>query len=151
MNKKIPEGFSSVTPMLLFKDARKAIDFYKRAFGATELYRIGEPGMIGHAELKLGNTIFMLADEHPSMDTVGPETLGGTPLTLMFYVDDVDAFTEKAVAEGLEVIRPVADQFYGDRSAGVRDACGNQWWIATHKEDVPPEELKRRAEAAMKQ
>src|SRR5688572_28876024 len=105
--KAIPDGYEGISPYLICKNAEAAIDFYTRAFGATELFRIGEPGMIGHAELKLGNTIFMLADEFPQMGAVGPETVGGTPVTLMFYVDDVDSFVGKAVAEGLVVERPL--------------------------------------------
>jgi len=146
--KPIPDGYEGISPYLICKNAEGAIDFYKRAFGATELYRIGEPGMVGHAELKLGNTIFMLADEFPQMGAVGPETIGGSPVTLMFYVDDVDAFTEKAIAEGLEVVRPVADQFYGDRSGHFKDPFGHQWCFATHKEELTPEEIGERAKAA---
>ena len=146
--KPIPDGYEGISPYLICKNAEAAIDFYKRAFGATELYRIGEPGMVGHAELKLGNTIFMLADEFPQMGAVGPETIGGSPVTLMFYVDDVDAFTAKAVAEGLEVVRPVADQFYGDRSGHFKDPFGHQWCFATHKEELTPEEIGERAKAA---
>jgi PhnB protein len=146
--KPIPDGYEGISPYLICKNAEGAIDFYKRAFGATELFRIGEPGMVGHAELKIGNTIFMLADEFPQMGAVGPETIGGSPVTLMVYVDDVDAFTEKAVTEGLEVVRPVADQFYGDRSGHFKDPFGHQWCFATHKEDLTPEEIGERAKAA---
>jgi len=146
--KPIPDGYEGISPYLICRNAEAAIDFYTRAFGATELYRIGEPGMIGHAELKMGNTIFMLADEHPALDTVGPEAIGGTPVTFMYYVDDVDAFAEKAIAEGLQVIRPIADQFYGDRSGHFKDPFGHQWCFATHKEDLSPEEIGERAAAA---
>jgi PhnB protein len=146
--KAIPDGYKGISPYLICKNAEKAIDFYKRALGATELYRIGQPGMVGHAELKLGNTIFMLADEFPPMGALSPETVGGTPVTLMFYVDDVDEFTAKAVAEGLEVVRPVADQFYGDRSGHFKDPFGHVWCIATHKEELTPEEIGERAKAA---
>jgi PhnB protein len=122
--KAIPEGYEGITPYLVCKNADAAIDFYTRAFGATELFRIGEPGMIGHAELKLGNAIIMLADEFPDLDALSPETVGGTPVTLMVYVEDVDAFVEKAVAEGLKVLRPIEDQFYGDRSGQFTDPFG---------------------------
>lgn len=146
--KAIPDGYEGISPYLICRNAEAAIDFYVKAFGAVEIYRIGEPGMIGHAELKLGNTIFMLADEHPDIQTVGPETIGGTPVTFMYYVNDVDSFTEKAIALGLEVMRPVADQFYGDRSGHFKDPFGHQWCFATHKEDLTPEEIGKRAEAA---
>ncbi len=146
--KPIPDGYEGISPYLYCRNAEAAIEFYTNAFGATELYRIGAPGMIGHAELKLGNTIFMLADEHPEMGAVGPETIGGSPLTLMFYVDDVDAFVENAVSHGLEIVRPVEDQFYGDRSGHFKDPFGHQWCFATHKEDLTPEEIGARAAAA---
>lgn len=145
--KAVPDGYEGVTPYLICKNAEAAIDFYKRAFGATELYRIGEPGMVGHAELKLGNSIIMLADEFPAMGALSPETVGGTPLTLMVYVEDVDKFTENAVKEGLEVMRPIEDQFYGDRSGQFKDPFGHQWCFATHVEDVSPEEIEKRAAA----
>ncbi len=145
--KAIPDGYEGITPYLICKNADAAIDFYKRAFGATEIYRIGAPGMIGHAELKIGNSILMLADEYPDMDALSPETVGGTPLTLMVYVEDVDAFTKKAVAEGLEVLRPVENQFYGDRSGYFKDPFGHKWAFATHVEDVSPEEIEKRAAA----
>src|SRR5688500_6306953 len=110
--KAIPAGYEGVTPYLICKNAEAASEFYKKAFGALELFRIGEPGMVGHAEMKIGNAIIMLADEHPQMGAVSPDSLGGTPVQLMIYVDDVDAFTTDAVAEGLTVLRPVEDQFY---------------------------------------
>jgi PhnB protein len=145
--KPIPEGCEGITPYLICKNAEAAIDFYKRAFGAEELYRIGGGGMIGHAEMKIGNAIFMLADEFPPM-AQSPETIGGSPVSLYVYVEDVDAFCAKAVEEGLEVIKPVADQFYGDRSGHFKDPFGHLWGIATHKEDLTPEELQARAAAA---
>lgn len=143
--KPIPDGYEGITPYLICKNAEGAIDFYKSAFGATELFRIGSPGMVGHAELKIGNAIIMLADEFPDLDAVSPETIGGTPVQLMVYVEDVDGFTQKAVAEGLQVLRPVQDQFYGDRSGQFRDPYGHMWTFATHIEDVSPEEMNRRA------
>lgn len=146
--KPIPEGYEGVTPYLICKNAEGAIDFYKKAFGAEELFRIGEPGMVGHAELKISNAIIMMADEFPDMGVVSPETVGGTPVHLMIYVEDVDAFTEKAIGEGLEVLRPVADQFYGDRSGQFKDPFGHVWAFATHIEDVSPEEMSERAKAA---
>ncbi len=145
--KAIPEGYEGVTPYLICKNAEAAIDFYKKAFGAEELFRIGAPGMVGHAELKIGNAVIMMADEHPDMGAVSPESLGGTPVQLMIYVADVDAFTEKAVAGGLEVMRPVQDQFYGDRSGQFKDPFGHIWAFATHIEDVSPEEMNKRAAA----
>lgn len=146
--KAIPDGYEGITPYLICKNAEAAIDFYKRAFGAVELFRIGGPGMVGHAEMKIGNAIFMMADEFPDMGAVGPETIGGSPVSLYIYVEDVDSFTEKAVAEGLEVLKPVADQFYGDRSGHFKDPFGHLWGFATHKEDLSPEELNERAKAA---
>ena len=143
----IPAGYEGVTPYLVCKNAEVAIEFYKRAFGAEELFRIGSPGMVGHAELKIGNAIFMLADEHPDMGIFGPETIGGSPVSLLVYTADVDAFTERAVAEGLTVLRPVVDQFYGDRSGQFKDPFGHVWSFATHTEDVSPEEMNNRAAA----
>ncbi|MEO7658573.1 MAG: VOC family protein [Pyrinomonadaceae bacterium] len=143
----IPEGYEGITPYLVCKNAERAIEFYKRAFGAEELFRIGGGGVIGHAEMKIGNAIFMLADEFPPM-AKSPETIGGSPVSLYIYVDDVDAFCEKAVAEGLEVIKPVADQFYGDRSGHFKDPFGHLWGFATHIEDLTPEQLNERAAAA---
>lgn len=145
--KAIPEGYEGVTPYLVCKNAESAIDFYTRAFGAVELFRIGSPGMVGHAELKIGKAVIMLADEHPDVGALSPQTIGGTAVTLMFYVEDVDTFSEKAVSEGLKVIKPVTDQFYGDRSGMFEDPFGHKWSIATHKEDVSPEEMNRRASA----
>src|SRR5687768_9686983 len=132
----IPAGYEGVTPYLICKNAEAAIDFYTRAFGATELFRLGEPGMVGHAELKLGNSVIMLADECPQMGAVSPDSVGGTPVTLMIYVEDVDTFTDNAIAQGLQVMRPVEDQFYGDRSGQFKDPFGHQWCFATHKEDL---------------
>ena len=144
----IPKGYEGITPYLICKNAEAAIDFYSRAFGAEELYRIGQPGMVGHAEMKLGNSIFMLAEEHSEMGALSPQTIGGTPISLYIYVEDVDKFTEKAIAEGLKVIKPVADQFYGDRSGHFEDPFGHKWGFATHVEDLTPEELSERAKAA---
>jgi PhnB protein len=144
----VPEGYEGITPYLICANAEAAIDFYKAAFGAEELFRIGQPGMVGHAEMKIGNAIFMLADEHPEINAQGPKSIGGSPVTLMIYVENVDDFTEKAIKEGLEVIKPVADQFYGDRSGMFRDPFGHLWSFATHIEDVTPQEMEERAAAA---
>ncbi|MFZ1701294.1 MAG: VOC family protein [Pyrinomonadaceae bacterium] len=144
----IPDGYEGITPYLICRNAEAAMDFYKRAFGAEELFRIGSPGMVGHAEMKIGKAIFMLADEFPDMKVLGPETIGGSPVSLYIYVENVDTFTEKAIAEGLEVLKPVADQFYGDRSGHFKDPFGHLWGFATHKEDLTPEQLNERASAA---
>jgi PhnB protein len=148
----IPEGYHSVTPYLIIKGAASAIDFYKKAFGATELMRMPGPGgQIMHAEIKIGDSPVMLADEYPEMDARSPQTIGGTPVGLALYVRDVDAMAKQAEAAGAKVLRPVADQFYGDRSCTLQDAFGHKWTIATHKEDVPPAEMKKRFEDWMKQ
>ena len=146
--KAIPAGYEGITPYLICKNAEAAIEFYKKAFGAEEICRMGEPGMIGHAELKIRDAIFMLADEFPDMGAVSPQTVGGSPVSLYVYVEDVDAFTEKAKAEGLKVLKPVSDQFYGDRSGHFEDPFGHKWGFATHKEDLTPEEIDARAKAA---
>ena len=145
--KAIPEGYEGITPYLICRNAEAAIDFYKRAFGAEELYRIGGPDMVGHAEMKIGNSIIMLADEFPPM-AVSPETVGGSVVSLYIYVEAVDSFTEKAIAEGLEVLKPVADQFYGDRTGHFKDPFGHLWAFGTHIEDLTPEEIGERAKAA---
>jgi PhnB protein len=146
--KPIPDGYEGITPYLICKNAEAAIDFYKRAFGAEEILRIGQPGTVGHCEMKIGNRIFMLADEFPDMGAMSPETVGGSPVSLYIYVEDVDGFTQKAVGEGLEVLKPVSDQFYGDRSGHFKDPFGHLWGFATHKEDLTPEQLNERAKAA---
>jgi PhnB protein len=149
--KAIPDGYHAITPYLSIKGAAEAIDFYKRAFGATERLRLAQPdGRIGHAELQLGDSCIMLADECPEMDFRGPGTLGGTPVHLHFYVDDVDAVVKRAVAAGATVVRPVQDQFYGDRSGSLADPYGHMWHVATHKEDLSMEEIQKRAAAAHK-
>lgn len=143
--KAIPDGYEGITPYLICKNAEAAIDFYAKAFGATEIMRMGKPGMVGHAEMKIGNAIFMLADEHPEIGALSPQSIGGSPVSLYVYVEDVDSFTEKAIAEGLKVLKPVADQFYGDRSGQFEDPFGHKWGFATHVEDIAPEEMKARA------
>ena len=144
----IPDGYEGITPYLICRNAEAAIDFYKRAFGAEELFRMGEPGKVGHCEMKLGKAIFMLADEFPDRDALSPETVGGTPVSLYVYVEDIDSFADKAIAEGIKVIRPVADQFYGDRSGYFEDPFGHKWGLATHVEDLTPEQMEERAKAA---
>jgi PhnB protein len=146
--KPIPDGYEGVTPYLICKNAEAAIDFYKRAFGAEEIMRMGEPGKVGHCEMRIGKANFMLADEFPDMDTLSPQSIGGTPVSLYVYVEDVDSFTEKAIAEGLKVLKPVADQFYGDRSGHFEDPFGHKWGFATHTEDLTPEEMNERAKSA---
>jgi PhnB protein len=145
--KSIPDGFEGVTPYLICKNAEAAIDFYKRAFGASEIVRLGQPGMVGHCEMKIGNAHFMLADEFPDRGALSPQTIGGSSVSLYVYVDDVDSFCQKAMSEGLEEIRPVADQFYGDRMGYFKDPFGHKWGFSTHKEDVTPEEMDARAKA----
>jgi len=145
----IPEGYHSVTPYLSIKGAAKAIDYYKQVFGATELFRMaGADGKIGHAEIKIGNSPIMLADEFPEMEFVSPQTLGGSPIGLMIYVDDVDTMFNQALSAGATEVKPLQDQFYGDRSGTLKDPFGHVWTVATHVEDVAPEELQKRAAAA---
>ena len=148
----IPEGYHSVTPYLVMKNAAAAIEFYKKAFGAVELLRMAAPGgKIGHAEIKIGDSPVMLADEYPDMGFKGPESLGGTPVSLMVYVDDVDKIYPQAISAGGKEVRPLQNQFYGDRSGTLTDPFGHVWTISTHVEDVSEEELAKRAEAAMKE
>lgn len=145
-NSAIPKGYEGITPYITVKKCAEAIEFYKRAFGAEELFRMaGEGGKIGHAELKIGSGVLMLADEHPDYGCLAPETVGGTPFTMMVYVDDVDNFAEKAVKEGLRTVRPIEDQFYGDRSGHFEDPYGYKWCFATHVRDVSPEEMNEAA------
>ncbi|MBA3563997.1 MAG: VOC family protein [Gammaproteobacteria bacterium] len=147
-----PEGYHTATPYLIVNGAAAAIDFYKKAFGATELFRMDAPGgKIGHAEIKIGDSPIMLADEHPDMGQRGPQALGGTPVSIMIYVKDVDARFKKAVAAGAKEVKALQDQFYGDRSGTIKDPFGHVWTISTHIEDIPPEEMQERAEAAMAQ
>ena len=148
--KPIPDGYHAVTPYLIVDGAAAAIDFYARAFGARELFRMGKPGeKIGHAEMQVGDSRVMLADEFPEMGARGPKSIGGSPVHLLLYVEDCDAVFNRAVAAGATVKRPLKDQFYGDRSGSVDDPFGHSWTIATHKEDLSPGEIERRAKAAM--
>jgi PhnB protein len=149
--KPIPEGYHTLTPYLSIRGAADAIEFYKKAFGATEVMRMAQPdGRIGHAELRIGDSLVMLADEFPEMDFRSPRSIGGTSVMLHLYVEDVDTAIGRAVAAGAKVLRPVQDQFYGDRSGSVADPYGHVWHVATHKEDLSPEEIGRRAAAQHK-
>lgn len=142
--------YRAVTPYLIIKGAAKAIDFYKDIFGAKERMRMEAPGgKIGHAELAIGDAVIMLADEWPEMGCKGPEAPGASPVSLLIYVEDVDATTERAVAAGASVKQPPKDEFWGDRMGTVIDPFGHVWLVATHVEDVAEDELHRRAEAAM--
>jgi len=144
----IPPGHAGVTPYLIVRDAMRAIDFYEQAFGATETLRLLYPdGRVAHAELAIGQGFVMLAEEMTEMGHRGPQALGGTPVSLLLYVSDVDAAFARAVAAGANAQRPVADQFYGDRSGVLVDPFGHVWSIATHKEDVSAEEMSRRMQA----
>ena len=149
--KPIPDGYHNVTPYLVIKGAAAAIDFYKKAFGAVEVMRMPQPdGRVGHAELKFGDSMVMLADEFPEMGVVGPRTLGNTSVALLLYVDDVDKAVERAVSLGATIKKPVADQFYGDRTGTLEDPFGHKWTLAVHLEDVSPEEMERRMAAQAK-
>jgi PhnB protein len=148
MVQPIPTGYAGVTPYLIVRGAARAIEFYKKAFGAVELMRFPAPGdKIGHAEIRIGEGVVMLADESPEMGHNSPQTLGGTPITLMFYVTDVDAQFAKALAAGGTVKQPLKDQFYGDRSGTIVDPFGHIWTIAMHTEDLSLEEVQRRMAA----
>ena len=146
----IPDGYHSVTPYLMVRDAVRALAFYRDAFGAVELMRFEANGRIAHAEVKIGDSHVMLADENPVEGYVGPQTLGGAGASLMLYVDDVDATFARALAAGATQRRAVADQFYGDRVGTLADPFGHVWSIATHREDVSIEEAKRRMAELMK-
>ena len=149
--KPVPDGYHTVTPYLIVKGAARALDFYKQAIGATELFRMDAPGgRIGHAEIRIGDSPIMLADEHPEIGALSPQSRGGTSVSILLYVEDADKLTEQAVAAGATVLRPIQNQFYGDRSASRVDPFGHHWHIATHVEDVPMDEMRKRAEAAMK-
>lgn len=142
-----PKGYHAVTPYLIVKGAAKAIDYYKKAFGATERMRMDMGDKIGHAELDIGDSVIMLADEFPDMGIRGPEALGGSPVSILIYVPDVDATFQQAIAAGGKVDRRVEDKFYGDRMGCLIDPFGHRWTLGTHKEDVSPEEMERRAKA----
>jgi PhnB protein len=148
--KPIPEGYHSITPYLVVDDAAAAIDFYRRAFGAQERMRMNTPaGKIGHAELRIGDSMLMLADEMPGSGMRSAKSLGGTPAGLFVYVEDVDTVFNQAVSAGAKVEMQVADQFWGDRYGKLKDPFGHSWSLATHKEDLTQEEMSKRAKAAM--
>ncbi len=148
--KPIPEGYHTVTPYLTVNDAAGAIDFYRRAFGAQETVRMaGPPGKIGHAELKIGDSMIMLADEMPGSGCRAPQSLGGSCVNIFLYVDDVDSVFKQAVNAGAKADMPPADMFWGDRFGRLTDPFGHSWSLATHKEDVAPEEMRQRAQVEM--
>jgi PhnB protein len=144
--KPIPDEYPQVTPYLIVDGANAAIEFYAEVLGTTERMRLpGPDGRLGHAELQLGSSMIMLADEMPQMGILSPKTIGGSPVTISVYVEDVDAVFDRAVKAGAKALRPVEDQFYGDRSGQFEDPFGHRWSVATHTEDVPPDEMARRA------
>jgi PhnB protein len=150
--KAIPEGYGSVTPYLIVRDAARAIEFYKRALDAVELFRMAEAnGRIGHAELRIGDSVVMLADEFPEVDALSPESRGGPGCSFLVYLENVDEAYARALAAGGRQLRPVKDQFYGDRSGSFEDPFGHHWTLATHVADVSPEEMQRRFEEQSKQ
>lgn len=146
----MPAGYHTVTPHLVARDAAAALAFYVRAFGAVERYRLVEPsGKIGHAEITVGDAVVMVCDEYPDFGAVSPAAYGGSPIKLLIYVDDCDAVVGRAVDAGATLLRPVKDQFHGDRSGMVVDPAGFSWTIATRREEVSPEEMQRRFTAAL--
>jgi PhnB protein len=150
--KPIPEGYHNVTPYLFVRSAARAIDFYKSVFGAAEIVRmVGSNGKIMHAEVRIGDSIVMLADENPQTGVMSPQTIGGYSVGLHVYVENVDAVIQKAVDSGAKLLRPIKIQFYGDRSGSLLDPFGHMWSVATHVEDVSPEEMRKRMTAAMSQ
>jgi PhnB protein len=150
--KPIPDGYHSVTPYITLNNAAAALEYYKKAFGAIELFRIADPsGRVGHAEMKIGDSVIMMSDEFPEMNVKSPKTLGGTPFGICLYVPNVDEVFAQAVAAGGTAERPLMNQFYGDRSGTIIDPFGHKWTISTHIEDISPEEMDRRAAEHMKQ
>ncbi|HKQ20692.1 MAG TPA: VOC family protein [Nitrososphaeraceae archaeon] len=149
---KIPKDYHSITPALIVKNGDEAIEFYKNGFGVEERSRMkGPDGRVAHAELKLGDSVFMLSDEYPEMKCLSPKTIGGSPVSMYVYVDDVDSIFNKAISAGAKVLDPVKDQFWGDRHGRLEDPFGHLWSIATHKKDLSEEEMKKAAEAAFSQ
>ncbi len=149
--KPIPDGYHSVTPYLTIDGAEEAIRFYERALGATEMLRLPMGGKIGHAEIRIGDSMVMISDEWPDYGKLGPKSRGGATSSLMVYVEDVDAAFDRAIAAGGKVERPVEDQFYGDRSGSFTDPFGHSWTLSTHVEDVPEDEMRRRMDEFAKQ
>lgn len=148
----IPAGYHTVNPYLVVRGAGRALDFYTRAFGARETTRMAMPdGSVMHAEMKIGDSMIMLADENPEWGSKSPEALGGSPMQVMLYVRDVDAFVARAAAAGATIEMPVAVMFWGDRYGKVRDPFGHVWSVATHVEDVPPKEMRRRMDEFLRQ
>ena len=146
----IPKGYNTVTPYLVIKGAAKAIEYYKNVFGATVVVRMDGPdGKVGHAELQIGDSRIMLADENPQMGNRSAESIGASPVSLYVYLPDCDTVVERAAAEGAKILKPVADQFYGDRSGFIQDPFGHLWGVATHVEDVSPAEMKERMKKMM--
>jgi PhnB protein len=146
--KAIPKGYHTATPCLILSGAGDAIAFYKKALGAEEVMRLDDPGgKVHHAEIRIGDSRIMLADEHPEIQALSPKTVGGSPVSIHLYVEDVDGAVARALAAGAKLVRPVADQFYGDRTGGIEDPFGYRWFIATRKEDLTIEEIRRRAAA----
>ncbi len=144
----IPEGYHSITPYLIVKGGAAALAFYQKAFDAAELFRMDGPeGTVGHAELQIGDSRVMLADECPQMEYLAPQSPGNSGVIIHLYVEDVDSVVEQAVRAGAKIKQPLADQFYGDRSASLEDPFGHLWYVSSHVEDVSPEELTRRMEA----
>ena len=147
--KPIPDDYRGATPYICVHDGAAALDFYAKAFGATERTRMAEPsGKIGHAEIQIGEAVIMLSDEFPELGVRSPRSIGGSPTAVLLYFEDVDAVAGRAVEAGGKLTRPVENQFYGDRSGKLEDPFGHTWWIATHVEDVSPEEMAKRAAAA---
>ena len=150
MAKPIPDGYPRVTPYLITDGASAAIDFYRSVLGARERMRMPAPdGRVGYAELEIGDSLIMLADEFPEMEARGPKAVGGTPVSLHVYVEDADGVFDRAIQAGARALQPVEDKFYGDRSGQFEDPFGHHWSVATHVEDVPPDEMAARAAAAM--
>ena len=150
--KPVPSGYHTVTPYLTVSDGARALEFYQRAFGARETERMAGPGgKVMHAEMRIGDSVIMLSDELPMSTSKAPTTLGGTTGSVMLYLPDVDRTFQQAVAAGCKVLMPPTDMFWGDRFGKLEDPFGNQWGVATHKEDVPPRQMAERAKAAMAQ
>jgi PhnB protein len=146
--KSVPRGYRTVTPYLIIKDAASAIDYYKQAFKAKVLLCLSEPsGKVGHAEIKIGDSRIMLADEYPEMGSRGPQSFGGSSVSILLYMDDCDEIFSRAIARGAKIVKPMSDQLYGDRAGTLEDPFGHIWTIATHKEDLTSEEILQRAGA----